>query len=95
MREGKWLLVARLIFPYLFTRSGSIESLAKSIEKQFREASPLSSVKITPRDVVRAMALAKSIEVEDSSGGGGVGLKEILARIRDGTLGTKYICDSI
>ena len=50
-------------FSYLFTRSGSIGSLAKSIEKQLREGSPLSSsVKITPRDVVRAMALAKSIE---------------------------------
>ena len=73
---------------YLFTRSGSIESLAKSIEKQLREASPLSSsdgVKITPRDVARAMALAKAVEGEDTDGG--VGLKEILAKIKDGTLG--------
>ena len=40
-------------------------------------------VKITPRDVVRAMALAKAVG-EDTDG---VGLKEILAKIKDGTLG--------
>ena len=79
-----------MAFSYLYNRSGSIGSLAKSIEKQLREGSPLSpsSVKITPRDVVRAMALAKSIEAAAEDGG--FGLKEILAKIKDGTLGSKY-----
>ena len=47
-------------------------------------SSSTDGVKITPRDVVRAMALAKAVG-EDTDGG--VGLKEILAKIKDGTLG--------
>jgi hypothetical protein len=68
------------------TRSGSIESLARSIQKKL-ERRCSGSVRVTPRDVMNALALAKILK-KVADGAEGVGLKEILARIKDGTLGT-------
>ena len=63
-------------------RSGSIESLARSIEKQLQQS---SGFKVTPRDLLKAWGVTRSAEADSE------GIKDILERIKEGTLGKSTI----
>ncbi len=66
------------------TRSGTVEALARSIQKALEEGGA-AGIRVTPKDVMNAMALAKLMAKMAAAGKDG--LKEIMSRIKDGSLG--------